>query len=294
MDILDKFLEYLKNNYKTTNQNENNTVNAYYSDVKQFFKYYEEQFGEKFVIFQRSNVIEYKDYLIEKGYKYSTINRKLAALSIYENFLIESEIKNDAKKIKKADFYTIERPFVTADMMPRKTIRKIKQKAEEMNIRDYLILVILDNGGLRVSELVKLELERDIDMEGRKITILGKGNKIRMIIIDELMYEVLNDYIPYRKELLNGRKNKYLLVSNKTVNTNSPMGRTSINNILKKYCDILNEKSINPHLLRHDCATKWYEEGYSDLMMKKFLGHSSDATEIYTHQGGERSLIDKK
>ena len=50
----------------------------------------------------------------------------------------------------------------------------------------------------------------------------------------------------------------------------------------------MNENKINPHIMRHDSGTKKYEEGYSDIMLKKFLGHSSNATDVYTHPGGEK------
>ena len=90
------------------------------------------------------------------------------------------------------------------------------------------------------------------------------------------------------KKMKNGRINKYLFVSNKTSNTNKPMSRTGINNLLEKYCTEINENKINPHIFRHDAATQKYEQNYSDLMLKKFLGHSSNATDIYTHPGCEK------
>lgn len=288
MNILNEFEKYLVKRYTKPNMQDNNTIKAYYSDMKYFFNYYKTEFDEEIITFARSNLIEFTKHLKDKGYKFSTINRKIASLSIYEDFLIDAKIKKNDKIIKKSDYYYIERPFITSDMMPKKTIRKIKQKAEAKNIRDYAILVVLNNAGLRVSELTHIEIKRDLELDSRRITILGKGNKVRLIFIDDLMYEVINDYLLEREKILKGRENKYLFISNKTANTNKPMGRTSINNILNKYCRETNEKKINPHLLRHDCATNWYEEGCSDLMLKKFLGHSSNATEIYTHQGGEK------
>ena len=288
MDILNEFEKYLVKRYTKPNMQDNNTIKAYYSDMKYFFNYYKTEFDEEIITFARSNLIEFTKHLKDKGYKFSTINRKIASLSIYEDFLIDAKIKKNDKIIKKSDYYYIERPFITSDMMPKKTIRKIKQKAEAKNIRDYAILVVLNNAGLRVSELTHIEIKRDLELDSRRITILGKGNKVRLIFIDDLMYEVINDYLLEREKILKGRENKYLFISNKTANTNKPMGRTSINNILNKYCRETNEKKIHPHLLRHDCATNWYEEGCSDLMLKKFLGHSSNATEIYTHQGGEK------
>lgn len=291
MEILKEFEKYLEENYNSSKKNEkDNTISAYMSDLKQFFKYFEENFGEKLVDFSNADYFEYKKYITDElNLKFNTINRKTASLSVYENFLIEKGIrKNNYKVIKKKDFYKIERPFITSQMLPRETIKKVRLRAGRESKRDYAMFILLDEGGLRVSELVQLQLKRDLDFEMYTIHILGKGNKIRSIFMEQIIYDAIKDYLPERERILNNRENKYLFVSNKTANTNKAMSRTSINNILAKYCREVNEDKINPHIMRHDSGTKKYEEGYSDIMLKKFLGHSSNATDIYTHPGGEK------
>lgn len=288
MSILEKFKIYLEENYDTSG--DQNTIKNYMRDVKQFLNYFEEKFDEKIIDFSKADYSEYKKHITDDlQYKFTTINRKTASLSIYENFLIEEKIRESgAKVIKKKDFYKIERQFITSQMLPKTTIKKVKLKAGRENKRDYLMFILFDEGGLRVSELINLQIERDIDFNMYSIHILGKGNKIRSIFMEQIIYDAICDYLPERSKLLNGRENKYLLVSNKTANTNKPMSRTSINNILTEYCKKVNENKINPHIMRHDSGTKKYEEGYSDIMLKKFLGHSSNATDVYTHPGGEK------
>ena len=288
MNILNEFKKYLEENYNS--EGEKNTIKGYYSDIKQFLNFFKEYYDEDIMDFQRVHVSEYKQhFLIKNNFAFSTINRKLSSLSIYEDFLIEKKIrKNEIKVIKKFDFYKIDRPYITSDMLPKKTIKKIKLKAGEVSKRDYAIIVILDEGGLRVSELVNLQLKRDIDFDMYNIRVLGKGNKVRAVFMNGVIMSAIKDYLEEREKMLNGRENKFLFVSNKTANTNKPMSRITINKILEKYCFETNENKINPHIMRHDAATRKYEEGYSDLMLKKFLGHSSNATDIYTHPGGER------
>lgn len=283
MDILDEFKKYLDNKYPI--DGEQNTIKSYYSDVKQFLTFFEEYFGESITDFKRVHITEYKQKFLNKNeYKFSSINRKLASLSIYENFLIENGYrKNKEKIIKEYDFYKIDRPYIPASKLPKKTAEKVKLKAGEKSKRDYAMMVLFLEGGLRVSELVHLEVKRDIDFEMFSIKILGKGNKIRTIAMEGLILESIRDYLPEREKLLKGKENKYLFVSNKTANSNKPMCRTSINNILKKYCENINEKTIHPHTLRHISATEKFKGGYSDLRLKKFLGHSSNATDVYTH-----------
>ena len=175
-------------------------------------------------------------------------------------------------------------------MIPEKTINKIKLRAAKDNIRDYTMIIIYDEGGLRVSELLNIEVERDLDFRLRKIQILGKGDKIRYITMNDKMKGAIEDYLIEREKQLKGRKNKYLFISNKTDNTGKRMGITSFYNILSSYCEKVKEDKINPHMLRHDFATKSYNIGYSDLMLKIELGHSSNATGIYIHPGQESLL----
>lgn len=287
MEILNDFELYLKDIYG--DEEFNNTVSSYMSDIKQFLEFFENYFGEKIINFSRGHVIEYKKHLIkDRGLKFSTINRKLASLSVYENFLIESKIRKDeSKAIRKKDFTKIDRPYITSDMLPDKTMKKVKLKAGELSKRDYAIFVLFYEEGLRVSELINLQLKRDIDFDMFSIRIFGKGNKLRSVYMSTTVKEAIEDYLPEREKLLNGRENKYLFVSNKSANTNKPFCRTSINNLLSKYCNLVNENKINPHLFRHECGTSLYEQGYSDIMIKKWLGHTSNASDIYTHPGGE-------
>lgn len=288
MNILDDFEKYLEKNYDVIG--ERNTIEAYLRDVKQFIIYFKEEFKEDIVDFSRADYTEFKVYMKEeKNYKFSTINRKTAALSIYENFLIENKIrKENTKIIKKRDFYKIDRPYITRNMLPNNTIKKVRLKAGKESKRDYAMFILLDVGGLRVSELLALEVERDIDFKMYSIHIIGKGNKIRSIFMEQIIYDAIKDYLPEREKLLNGRKNKYLFVSNKTANTGKKMSRTGINKLLEKYCAMVQEEKINPHIMRHDSATGKYEEGYSDMMLKKFLGQASNVTDVYTHPGGEK------
>ncbi len=288
MEILESFKKYLEENYDTVG--ERNTIEAYLRDVKQFIKYFKEKFNEDIIDFSRADYTEFKIHIKDdESFKFSTINRKTAALSIYENFLIKSGIRKEDKKIiVKRDFYKIDRPYITRDMLPNNTIRKVRLKAGKESKRDYAMFILLDVGGLRVSELLGIELERDVDFKMYSIHIIGKGNKIRSIFMEKIIYEAIIDYLPEREKMLNGRKNKYLFVSNKTANTGERMSRTGINKLLEKYCKMVQEDKINPHIMRHDSATGKYEEGYSDMMLKKFLGQTSNVTDIYTHPGGEK------
>ena len=286
-NILEKFKNYLDDKYSS--DEEQNTQKSYLSDIKLFLKYFEDEFGEKIVSFSRGHIMEYKNYMLnKKNYKFTTINRKLASISVYENFLIENDIKK-AKDIRDRDFYKIDLPYVSADMLPRKTIKKIRLEASKSNIRDYALIVLIDEAGLRVSEAIKIQLERDVNLDMRRITIFGKGRKVREAFINDEIYEALDDYIKERNEILKelNTTNKYLFISNKSKKTGNHIHRSTVNKMLNKYIEQLNEKKLHPHTLRHDFATTRYEEGYSDMRLKKSLGQTSNAVNRYVHPGGE-------
>ena len=286
-DILEKFEIYLDEKY--TSDEERNTQKAYLSDIKLFLKYFEDEFGEKLVSFSRGHILEYKNYMLNKmNYKFSTINRKLASISVYEDFLIENNIK-ESKDIKKRDSYKIDLPYISADMLPRKTIKKLRLEASKWNKRDYAIIVLIDEAGLRVSEAIKIQLERDVNLDMRRITIFGKGRKVREAFINNEIYEALDDYIKERNEILKelNTTNKYLFISNKSKKTGNHIHRSTVNKMLNKYIEKLNETKLHPHTLRHDYATTRYEEGYSDMRLKKSLGQTSNAVNRYVHPGGE-------
>lgn len=286
--MLGEFENYLKKNF--AKDDEQNTIKNYLSDVKQFIDFFENEYGEEVTIFNHIELLEYINYMRnKKNYKFTTMNRKIAALSNYDDFLIETKRKNE-KAVRSKDYFKIQRNYITADMLPINTINKIKLRAAKDSSRDYALFVLYDEGGFRCSELLGIVLDRDIDFEMRKIQVIGKGNKIRKVTMNDKMKNALEEYLKDREKFLNGRHNKYLFISNKTANTGEKMGRTTINNILNRYCDKVKEERINPHILRHDFATKSYNLGYSDMMLKIELGQSSNATDIYTHPGRESLL----
>lgn len=289
MNLLNEFENYLKENFEK--DEEQNTIKNYLSDVKQFIEFFEKQYGEEVTTFNHIELSEYINYMKnKKNYKFTTMNRKIAAISNYDDFLIETKRK-DSKAVRNKDYFKIQREHITADMLPTNTINKIKLRAAKDNSRDYAMFVLYDEGGFRCSELLGIVIDRDIDFQMRKIQVIGKGSKIRKVTMNDKMKNAIEEYLVDREKLLNGRKNKYLFVSNKTANSGKRMGRTSVNNILNSYCDKVKEEKIKPHMLRHDFATKSYNLGYTDLMLKIELGHSSNATSIYTHPGQE-SLLD--
>ena len=117
------------------------------------------------------------------------------------------------------------------------------------------------------------------------IHIIGKGNKIRSIFMEQIIYEAIMDYLPEREKMLNGRENKYLFVSNKTANTGKKMSRQNTNTNIKKYCKRAGiDKDIHNHSLRHTALTTMSEMGMSITKVQAIAGHESvTTTNRYVH-----------
>lgn len=149
--------------------------------------------------------------------------------------------------------------------------------------RDYAIITLFLNCGMRVGELVGINLQ-DIDPALRSVRVLGKGNKERIIYLNEACREALREYLVIRKgEKYTGCTDRALFLSNR-------MGRLSIQGVqvtVQKYLKMagLESRHYSVHKLRHTAATLMYQSGQVDIrVLKDILGHEQlNTTQIYTH-----------
>lgn len=156
-------------------------------------------------------------------------------------------------------------------------------KESKTRIRDYAIVVLFLNTGMRLSELVGINLQ-NIDSEISTIKVLGKGAKERIIYLNNAARTALIDYMKQRLDpkhvrtssnalFLSGRENR---ISNKTVQW-----------MVQKYLKIagLGSRGLSVHKLRHTAATLMYQSGKVDIrVLKDILGHEQlNTTQIYTH-----------
>ena len=150
-------------------------------------------------------------------------------------------------------------------------------------MRDFAIITLFLNCGMRLSELVGINLN-DVDRQLRSLTVTGKGNKQRIVYLNEACREALGDYMDERMSqmhekadtpalFLSGREQR---ISVKTVQW-----------LVYKYLDLagLESKHYSVHKLRHTAATLMYQSGNVDVrVLKDILGHEQlNTTQIYTH-----------
>lgn len=222
-----------------------------------------------------SDISMYKSFLLKGGNSASTVNRKLAALKMYNRFLIDNNMQSSIV-IKDKDYIKIQKPVIRKKIPTLKEVDKLKHFSSQdiKNAkRDYCIIVIFLYGGLRESELVNIKIA-DVKLSSRFINIIGKGNKFRQVIINNLMYDAIEDYLKERKEM--NIKNPYLFIGQKNQNTKSPLSRNFCNRLLSKYQEICQMSNLHPHLLRaFFCSNALHNAKYSIDQVADQAGHSS-------------------
>lgn len=135
------------------------------------------------------------------------------------------------------------------------------------------IIILLLYAGLRESELVNLRIV-DIKLEERFLNIIGKGNKFRQIMINNLMYNALKDYLDERQNM--NIKKPYLIIGQKNKQTQKPLNRNFCNRLLNKYKEICKINYLHPHLLRsYFCSNALHNAGYTIEQVANQAGHSS-------------------
>ena len=132
---------------------------------------------------------------------------------------------------------------------------------------------------MRISELVQIKI-KDISLSDNSISVLGKGNKKRIVIIGNYAKKKLEDYLNYNRV-----KNAEYLFQNIRKSKNEYLSERSVFNIVKKYtAKVTQNEQISPHALRHTFATHLLNNGADLMSVKELLGHKDlSSTQIYTH-----------
>lgn len=157
--------------------------------------------------------------------------------------------------------------------------------------RDYAIITLFLNCGMRLSELVGINIQ-DIDFGECKLNVVGKGNKERTIYLNRACMKALSDYLEVRPKEGIKHDSKYsekaLFLSERKIR----ISNRTVENVVSKQLQIagLDTKKYSVHKLRHTAATLMYQYGQVDIRaLQELLGHESIATtEIYTHVSNDQ------
>lgn len=237
--------------------------------------------------------MEFRNHLHELGLVETSINRKLSAMRVLFKFAMDMNIikENPSNRVGNLSTQHIaqQTDFLSEEELSKlfKTIRTHYVGAKNFDFistRDMFLYLLLATSGLRIEEALELK-EENFDFDNNEVFILGKGGKIRIVPIDNLVKEWYNKYMVERDILMIKKKiqenhKDYLFLS-----PNGCQLTTRASNFnLVKYCTRAKIKVISNHALRHTFATIQMERGTHPLVISEMLGHSDvRTTKRYTH-----------
>jgi integrase/recombinase XerC len=277
-EAVQKFLQYLMDERHFSEH----TVKAYNSDLQALLTYLNK---ENITLIKDIEFFILRGYvanLFDKEYSKSTIERNIASLKSFYKFLIKKgfleenpakQLKFPRKEKKLFNVFNIDDIFLLLSKPDR---------SEISGLRDALILELLYATGLRVSELISLNIS-DIDFTGKRLRVLGKGKKERIIPLSDYHIDLITDYIKKRNTLCGNKE-----INGNQLFINKYGGRLtdrSVRRILEKYLTLCGlPLYYSPHSIRHTFATHLLENGADLRSIQELLGHSSlSTTEKYIH-----------
>lgn len=273
--LVQEFSEWLssRHSYSTL------TVSAYVRDIRMYLSFLSEQYDCTPEQATRPVIRTYLAILLEKGAEKSTVNRKVASLKVFYNFLNESKIlpENPVRNIKTPKI-TRKLPQFFSESEMSKMLDGKTDSLDFTSLRKKLIMELLYGTGVRVSELTGLKIS-DVFIDDSLIRVTGKGNKERYIPYPQTLKKLLETYLELRNK--KGAKTLTLLITEK----GNPVYRQMIYRMVRQTAgQVSTLQKRSPHVLRHTYATHLLNRGADLNAVKELLGHSSlAATEKYTH-----------
>lgn len=281
------------------------TVFQYYHDIRLFFRYHlKEKYPERYEKTEIDDVpfsdctdddvrnVTYKDVYnfllyanIQRNNKESARARKLCAIKNLYKFLLNSyEIKeNPTEKLEAPKKKKSLPKFLTLD----ESLQLLSSITAPNYERDFAIITIFLNCGLRVSELAGISLG-DIDTNFEKLTVTGKGSKQRIVYLNDACREAIKKYLAVRPQDPKHKDRNALFISR---NRNRLNVKTIQHIVYKRLKEAgLDGRKMSVHKLRHTAATLMYQHGHTDVrVLKDILGHEDlSTTQIYTHLSDEQ------
>ncbi|WP_066637499.1 site-specific tyrosine recombinase XerD [Desulfolucanica intricata] len=275
--ILDNYIYYLTIEKGLAE----NTLVSYKMDLQKFLSFCQQKQVRSWGSAQKNIILAYLMQLKQKGLSPATISRRLAALKSFYRFLIHEQI------LEVNPIENIESPKIS-QRLPKvltpaevETLLAQPRSSTPAGVRDKAMLELLYATGIRVSELVDLNIE-DINTKNEFIRCFGKGSKERIVPLGSVAAQLVEEYLLRgRVKLVKTQQTMALFLNHH----GRRLTRQGFWKIIKKYARQGNiEKPITPHTLRHSFATHLLENGADLRSVQEMLGHADiSTTQIYTH-----------
>ncbi len=258
-----------------------NTLAAYRSDLYHFQQWLVQRAESSLPSVRQDEIQAYLAYRLESRRSPRSTARLLSSLRRFYAWLRrENRISEDPTALIEAPRLgrPLPRTLSEADV---EALLQVPDTNTIKGLRDRTMLEVLYATGLRVSELVNLQLSQ-LNLQQGVVRVTGKGNKERLVPLGEEALDWLQTYLDGgRAQLLNGQLSDAVFLSNRR----RPMSRQAFWHLLKAYaCQAGIDKALSPHTLRHAFATHLLNHGADLRVVQMLLGHSDlSTTQIYTH-----------
>jgi integrase/recombinase XerC len=280
-ECLNRFLSYL---HEVRGYSEH-TLEAYYRDLMQFRDYCRDYYSEPDIVLRRIDKLTIRHFLgklAEEGQTAKTLARKLAALKSLFKYAMRNEMieKNPAYAIRSPKLPAKLPVFISQEQM-RNLFRSI-QANNFINSRDKALVDLIYSTGMRLSELVGLNVI-DLNDHGNTVSVVGKGDKQRVLPVGAETMKSIQGYLKYRREKFGTfETSSPLFISNQNKRISPRDVQYRIEKMIRSFSEGATKNS--PHILRHSFATHLLENGADLQAVRSLLGHSSlSTTQIYTH-----------
>ncbi len=303
--VIKDFLVY----HETIKNHSPKTVHEYYLDLRNFFRFLKQKRGmvpagtdiESIGIedvdlalvksVTLSDVYDYLYYMghdrvvshnsrnVEQGASSTTMARKVATLRSYYKYLTKTN------KLEENPLRDLDTPKTRKSLPRYLTLEEAKALLSSVDgknrERDYCILMLFLNCGIRISELVGLNLT---DIRQDSLRVLGKGNKERVVFLNDACIKAINDYLKVRAA--SPADTSALFITSRR----SRISTAAVHSLVKKHLTVagLDSSRYSAHKLRHTAATLMLHGGVDVRTLQELLGHENlNTTQIYTHVENE-------
>ena len=276
-EIFNRYINYLEAERNVSPY----TVRNYTTDLLDFFQFLGAKGVGSLKEVDRYVVRDYLSHLIGRGLVKASIARKLSAIRSFYRYLLREEM------ISTSPVATTSSPKLDRRLPAFLTLEEVEKLLEAPDLstpqgqRDRALLELLYASGLRVSELVSLNLEQ-VDLDSREIRVWGKGAKERITLMGKPAARALSAYLSQGRPELLGEKRSRALFLNRY---GERLTERTVQKILDDYATKVGiGKKVHPHMLRHTFATHLLDGGADLRVVQELLGHANlSSTQIYTH-----------
>jgi integrase/recombinase XerD len=263
-----------------------NTLDAYRRDLRRYVVYLRERGIDDLRRVDEEEIAGFvarlsdSEYAPDKRYRASSVARSLAAVRSLHRFLVrEGDALDDPAE-------GVIRPKVPRNLPRPLTLDEVSAllaapgDADAVALRDTAILETLYGAGLRISELVALDVD-DVDLDEGSVRAMGKGQKERVVPIGRYAVRALASYLTRARPALARARSRGALFLNQRGGRLTRQGATNIIQAAARRAGL--RRRVTPHMLRHSFATHLLEGGADVRVVQELLGHASVATtQIYT------------